>query len=59
MSPKGESRVVGGLEKKGKFRVIAIGATLLLDEDWPIETVLNLSLCVTMVPKVTSIDSTY
>ena len=42
-----------------KFRIIAIGAILLLDEDWPIETVLDFSLCVTMVPKVTSIDSTY
>ena len=42
-----------------EFRVVAIGAILLLDEDWPIETVLNFSLSVTMVPKVTSIDSTY
>ena len=42
-----------------KFRIIAIGPILLLDENWPIETILNFSLCVTMVPKVTSIDSTY
>ena len=41
-----------------KFRIITIGVVLLLDEDWPIETVLNFSLSVTMVPTVTSIDST-
>ena len=41
-----------------KFQIIEIGPILLLDEDWPIETVLNFSLCVTMVPKVTSTDST-
>ena len=35
------------------------GAILLLDEDWPIETVLNFSLCVTMVPKATSIDRNF
>ena len=43
----------------GKFWTITLVAILLLDEDWPVETILDFSLCVTMVPKVTSMDSTY
>ena len=35
---------------------MAVGALYVPDKDWPVETILNLALSVTMVPKIRSID---
>ena len=53
MSPKGEGWLGGGLDMFYEFPTRKLGAIFLLDEYRPIETILDLSLCVTMVPKVT------
>lgn len=58
MSPKGEGWLGGGLDVLCKFLNMKLGVSSLLDEDRPIETILNFSLCVTMVPNVLSTDGT-